>query len=122
MKMHRLVGISLKNPVDHDAMKMHVRIEQGAKAVDEGDGADAGRGTRTRAARAQTLLHRAQEDVQGKVLDGRIALQVIAQAFRYGQHPLPHRQARNDVVARWAAVSTMRRALQAGHTPRPLQE
>lgn len=47
-----------------DAVKAHVGIEQCAKSVDEGDGADPGRRTRTRAALAYALLHRTQEEVQ----------------------------------------------------------
>jgi hypothetical protein len=75
-------------------MEMHVRIEQGAKAVDEGDGADAGARTGARAALAQALLHHREEDMQGQGLDGRIILQVLA----HRQHPLAHRHARHDVV------------------------
>jgi hypothetical protein len=70
---------------------MDVGIEQGAKAVDEGDGADAGSRTRIRASLAQTPLHRAQEEVQCQGLHGRIVLQEIAHAFRHRQHPLAHR-------------------------------
>ena len=41
-KAHLLIGIRLKNSLDNDAVEMHVGIEQGAKAVDEGYGANAG--------------------------------------------------------------------------------
>jgi hypothetical protein len=118
MKMYLLVGISLKNPVDHDAMKMHMGIEQGTKTVDEGDGADPGSCSRPRRTGATPCSTALSEE--GGVLDGRIALQVTAQAFRYRQYPLPHRQARNDVVGEM--VSTMRRVSHAGQTPRPLRE
>lgn len=36
--------------------------------------------------------------MQGEILDGWIALQVIAQALGHGQHPLAHRRTREDVV------------------------
>ena len=36
--------------------------------------------------------------MQRQGLDGRIVLQVIAQALRHREHPLAHRQARQDVV------------------------
>lgn len=43
MKPHGLAGLGagLKYPIDHHAVKMHMRIEQGAEAVDEGERADA---------------------------------------------------------------------------------
>jgi hypothetical protein len=47
---------------------------------------------------AQTLLHRAQEEVQRQGLNGGIVLQEVAHAFRHRQHPLAHRQARHDVI------------------------
>jgi hypothetical protein len=46
----------------HDAVKVQMGIEQGVKAVDEGDGADAGVRTGARIALAHTLLHRGEED------------------------------------------------------------
>ena len=45
-----------------DAVEMDVGIEQGAKTMDEGDGADPRRRTRIRASPPQTPLHRAQEE------------------------------------------------------------
>jgi hypothetical protein len=49
-------------------VKVQVRIERGAEAVDEGDRAETGRVTRTRAVRAQAWRHRAQEQPQGDTL------------------------------------------------------
>jgi len=57
-----------------------VGIEQGAKAMDEGDGTDPGGGARARAALAQTPLHRAQEDVQRQGLNGTSRFQVRSAA------------------------------------------
>jgi hypothetical protein len=39
-----------------------------------------------------------EEDVQRGVLHRRVALQVIAQTFGHREHPLAHRQMRDDVV------------------------
>jgi len=75
-------SIGLKNALDNDAVIVHVKIKQNAKAVDEDDCADPG-GCR---------LH-----------------------WRTGRRGM-------TCSARWAAVSTLRRVLQAGHTPRPLQD
>jgi hypothetical protein len=44
-----------------------------------------------------------------------------AQRDRKRQHPLAHRHPGDDVIARRAAVSTMRRAPQPGQKPRRLQ-
>jgi hypothetical protein len=86
--------MGLENPFDDHAVEVHMGIEQGAKAVDESDRADARGHTRpgtTPTTPAQTLLHRTEEDVQRQGLYGRIVLQVVAQTFRHRQHPLAHR-------------------------------
>jgi hypothetical protein len=38
--------------------------------------------------------------VQGEVLDGGVGLQVVAQSLRHREHPLPHRQAWDDVIGK----------------------
>ena len=73
-------------------------VEQRAKTVDEDHGTEAGCVTGTGAALPQYPLDSGQEDVQGDVLLCRVALKVIAQALGHGEHPLPHRQMRDDVV------------------------
>ena len=98
VKAHAACAIGLENPLDHDAVEVDVGIEQGAEAVDEGDRADPGGWTRPRAALAQALLHRTEEDVQRQGLHGRIVLQEVAQALGHRQHPLAHRQPRHDVI------------------------
>ena len=70
IKAHAACAIGLENPLDHDAVEMDVGIEQGAKTMDEGDGADPRRRTRIRASPAQTPLHGAQEEVQRQGLHG----------------------------------------------------
>ena len=69
----------VEHAVDDDAVEVQVGIEGGAEAVDEGDRAEACRGTRTRAMRAQAGLHRAQEQVQRRALKVGVAFQKIAQ-------------------------------------------
>jgi len=73
-------------------------MECRAEAVDEGVRAEAGRGTRTRAVRAQALLHRAQEQPQGGTLERGLAFQDVAQPLRHRENPLPHGQAWRDVI------------------------
>ena len=41
-KAHAACAIGLENAVDHDAVEMDVGIEQGAEAMEEGDGTDPG--------------------------------------------------------------------------------
>ena len=48
--------------------------------------------------RAQALLHHAQEQAQSSTLKFGVAVQEVAQALRHRQDPLPHRQARQDVI------------------------
>ena len=115
-------GGGVEHAVDDHAMEVQVRIERGAEAVDEGHRAEAGRGARTRAVRAQAWLHRAQEQAQSSTLKFGIAVQEVAQALGHRQDPLPHRQAWQDVigemgrrrhhapgVARWADASALAR-------------
>jgi hypothetical protein len=47
----------VEHAVDDDAMEVQMRIEGGTEAVDEGDRAEARRRARTKAVRAQALLH-----------------------------------------------------------------
>ncbi|KFB67375.1 MAG: hypothetical protein CAPSK01_003243 [Candidatus Accumulibacter vicinus] len=47
MEARRSRGACLEDPLDHDAVEMDMRMEQRAKAVDEGDRADPGIGTRS---------------------------------------------------------------------------
>lgn len=77
---------------------MQVAIEGGAEAADEGDRAEACRGTRTRALCAQAGFHRTQEQVQRRALKVGVAFQKPAQPLRRRQDPLPQRQVRQDVI------------------------
>ena len=69
MEDHTVGRSGLEHAVDDDAVKTEVGIERGAEAVDEGERAEAGRGTRTSAVRAQALLYRAQEQAQSSTLE-----------------------------------------------------
>ena len=68
-------------------MKVHMRVQAGAKAVDEGHRAQvqAGRVTLCCAGTMvlQALLHHAQEDAQCGIERTLVALQVVTQAFGY---------------------------------------
>ena len=44
------------------------------------------------------MLHRAQEHPQGGTLEVGVAMQKVAQALGYRQHPLPDRQAWENVI------------------------
>ena len=88
----------VEHAIDDDAVEVQVRIERRAEAVDEGDRAEASRGARTRAVRAQAGLHGAQEQAQSSTLKCGVAWQKIAQPLRHGEHPLPQRQVRQDVI------------------------
>jgi len=91
-------GVSLENALDGEAVEVHLRIEQRAKAVDEGHRADPGIRARRRAGAAQGLFHDAQENAQHQRLDRPIMLEVITQPLGNRQHPLADRQSRKNVV------------------------
>ncbi len=73
-------------------------VEPRAEAVDENHRADMRRGTGTRTALPQGFLDRIQEDVQRRVLDGRVTLQVIAQPLGECFTMLLHRIERLSVT------------------------
>ena len=92
----------LKHPIDHTNMEVHMLVQAGAKAVDEGDCANVqGRIVYLRrpwAAGLQALRDDPQENTQHHVEHWPVALHEVAQALWHGQHPLAHRQAGEDVV------------------------
>jgi hypothetical protein len=122
MEDHPVRWRGLEHAVDDHAVKVQVRIERRAEAVDEGHRAETGGGTRPRAVGAQAGLHRAQEELQGRTLELGVAFQEVAQPLGHGQYPLPQRQLWQDVigqmrgglhhaprVARWAHAASLAR-------------
>jgi len=104
--------------VEHHTVKMQVRIERRPEAVDEGHRPEARRGTRARTVRPQALLHRAQEQAQRRTLEVGVAVQEVTQSLRYHQHPLAHRQARDDVIGEMRRrLDQRRRVLDSGAGP-----
>jgi len=103
-----------KHAIDCADVKVHMLVQAGAKAVDEGDCTDVQAGLvqmgLTRAVGLQGLRDDAQEDAQHHAQRGPVALHEVTQPFGHRQHPLAHRQAGEDVVAQ------VRRRL--GHAPR----
>jgi hypothetical protein len=110
----------LERPVDDRAVKVQVRIERRAAAVDEGHRAEPGGATCARAVGAQAGLPRAQEEPQGSTLPVCIAFQEVARTLGHRQDPLAQGQLRQDVidqmrcclhhaprVARWTNVAPL---------------
>jgi hypothetical protein len=91
-------GVRFDDALNDEVVAVHLRIEQRAKAVDEGHRADPGIGARRRAGAAQGLFHDAQENAQRQRLDRGIVVQVITQPHGNRQHPLADRQSRTNVV------------------------
>lgn len=99
MKENPSGRIGLEDAIDDDAVEVQVGIEQGAEAVDEDHCPDAELRARARAALRQAILHCIEEDVQGGVLDGRVAVKEIAQpvcsttsSIVFPLPPLSHRE------------------------------
>ena len=84
-----------------------MRIQRAAEALHKAHRAQPP--ARAAAALAQPRLDDPQQDVQHRTERLGIALQEVAQALRHRQHPLAHRQRREDLV------NQMRRRL--GHAP-----
>ena len=83
-------------------MEVHMFVQAGAEAVNEGHGADV-QGSlvhirRTRAMSLQALRDDPQKDAQHHVQYRPITLHEVAQPLGHRQHPLAHRQAREDVI------------------------
>jgi hypothetical protein len=116
----------LKHPVHHTNVEVDVFIEAGAESVNEGDGTDVQACLvhmgRTGAVGLQSLCDHPQKDAQHHAQHRSVALHEVPQPLGHGEHPLAHRQAGKTWSLRCAAVSTMRRVVHEGQTPRPLQE
>jgi len=78
-KRRRSRRIRREDTLDDEAVEVLMRIEQRAKAVDEGHRADPGTEARRRAGAAQGLFHDAQENAQRQRLDRPILFEVITQ-------------------------------------------
>ena len=47
---------------------------------------------------AQAAFHLGHKNAQHRALQSRVALNKVAQPFGHGEHPLPHRERRKDVI------------------------
>ena len=83
-------------------MKMHMLVEAGAKAVNEGDSSDM-QGCfvymrRTSAVPLQALGNHPQKDAQHHIEHGPVALHEVAQPLGHRQYPLAHRQTGENMI------------------------
>ncbi len=97
-----VVGVArlgwLEHPVDDAAVEMHVLVQAGAEAMNEGHRPAARRLTTAGTVFAQAAFHRVEENAQHRPLQVGILLLEVAQALGYRQHHLPHRQRRKHVI------------------------
>ena len=88
--------------IDHADTEMHMFIEAWLESMDEGDCADVqGRLIhicRTGAVGLQSLCDDPQEDAQHHVESRPVTMNKVAQPLWNSQHPLAHRQTREDVI------------------------
>lgn len=99
MKADAAFRIALENTIHHDAVEVQMGVEQRTETMDEDHGAEAGCCTGTGTVLAQHPLDGGQENVQRGIQNRRITFEVIAQALGHREHPLAHRQARDDMVS-----------------------
>ncbi len=90
--------VGLENAVDDADVKMGVLVQRGAEPMDEGHRAGSRLRSRAGAAAAQVLLDGIEEAAQGAVEGLVVVLEMVAQPFGQGQHPLTHRQAGQDMI------------------------
>ncbi len=96
----------LKHPIEHAHMEVHMRVQAGAKAVNECDRAQVQAGgislCSAGAMGLQALLHHAQEDAQCRIERAFVTLQVVAQTLA-----CPSAQIRKSASpSKWPAVSS----------------
>jgi hypothetical protein len=122
------VGVSCKclnHPVDHAHMEVHMGVQAGLEAVDEGDITDTHgclvKLRRTGAMPVHALLNNPQKNVQRRVRCRPIALHEVAQPLGHRRHPLAHRKVGRAWSTRCAAICAMRHASHERQTPRLLQ-
>jgi hypothetical protein len=106
----------LEEAIDHTEMKMEVRIEAGAEAVEEAHGTEGGGGWSGGTGLPEGGSESPEEDMQdGAGGPGPVRLGTESTNWRTGTWG-------KTWSARWAAVWAMRLALHEGQVPRPLQE
>jgi hypothetical protein len=89
----------IKYAIDDDAVEVQMRVEQRTETVDEDHGTETRRCAGAGTVLPQYPLDGGQKNVQRGVQHPRIAFQGIAQSLGHREHPLAHRQARDDVVS-----------------------
>jgi hypothetical protein len=111
-----------EDAVEDDDVEVEVCVEGGAEAMEEGDCAELGVGRRGRAGAAQRGTEGAEQEAQHVAGEAWVVEQ--EGRIRFGRESTHWRTGSGGRTwsVRWAATSTMRRALQEGQTPRPLQE
>ena len=72
-------GGRLEYAVEDAAVKVQVRVQGRAEAVNEDHRPEARRGTATGTVYAQAVFHRVQKEAQDGALHGRVTVQEIAQ-------------------------------------------
>ena len=92
------IGSRLEDAVDDAAVEVNVLVQAGAEPVDEGDRPDPGIGGAAGAMFALAAFHHGKENAQHRALQGRVRLQKVTQSLGHRQHPLPHRQRRENVI------------------------
>jgi hypothetical protein len=96
MEDDRARGGGVEHAIDDDTVEVQVVLRLEPKRWMKATAPS--RVARTRAVRAQALLHGAQEQAQSSTLKFGVALQKIAQPLRQREDPLPQRQVRQDVI------------------------
>jgi len=103
MKHHarrRVRGVGRREDrIEDAAVKVQMRVQRRAEAVDEDHRAQAGCAGAAGTMLAQAALDGAQQDAHDHALQRGIVVQEIAQPLGHGQNPLPQRQRRQHVIA-----------------------
>jgi len=110
----------LEHPVDDATMVMDVPVEGGTEAVNEAHRPEAGMRRGPGTVLSQMGLDHAQEDVQHGTSRHGLALQEVTQALGHREHPLAHRQGREDVIHQMRRGLRHATGVARGAQPAPL--
>ena len=90
----------LKHLINHANMEVHMLVQAGAEPVDEGHGTNVQRCLvqPRRGCEPAGFSQSAQENAQHHIECRPVALYEVTQPLWYGEHPMAHRKAIEDVI------------------------
>jgi hypothetical protein len=92
------ISVPSEHAIEHDEVKVEVRVEAGSESVKEAQSPELSVAGRIRARAAQGRGHGPNEDPQHSAGDVRVALQEGTEPLRNTQDPLSHGKVRQHMI------------------------